>query len=159
MAGHPAGGWRGAVYGNAGGWVRSLSARLQPFSWAKTSGRGQQSGYLRRRRKREKNPAVFSAHYFLLAWIHNNSFQINATALLVKRLLFNKVSRDSELTWQDEGQVLQVWEQEILTGPQVAHCGSRCVWTSTQLVDHLREKENQTNTKKFEIFCNIKSSC
>lgn len=53
--------------------------------------------------REKRNPAVFSVHYFLPAWIHNSSFQINATALLVKHLLFNKVSRDSELTWQDEG--------------------------------------------------------
>lgn len=39
-------------------------------------------------------------------------------------------------------------EQEVLAGPQIAHCGSRCVWAGTQLIDHLREEErvldNQT---------------
>lgn len=45
-----------------------------------------------------------------------------------------------ELTWQDEGQVLQMRKQEVLAGPQIAHGGSGCVWTGAQLVDHLEEE-------------------
>lgn len=37
--------------------------------------------------------------------------------------------------------MLQVRVQEILTGPQIAHGGSRCICVGTQLVDHLREPE------------------
>lgn len=45
------------------------------------------------------------------------------------------------LTRYDKGQMLQVRVQEILTGPQIAHGGSRCICVGTQLVDHLREPE------------------
>lgn len=37
--------------------------------------------------------------------------------------------------------MLQVRVQEILTGPQIAHGGSRCICVGTELVDHLREQE------------------
>lgn len=43
------------------------------------------------------------------------------------------------LTGQQEGQVLQVGEQEVLAGPQVAHGGPRGVRAGTQLVDDLGE--------------------
>ena len=53
-----------------------------------------------------------------------------------------QISRDPVLTGEDEGHVLQVREQEVLAGPQIAHGGSRCVGAGTQLVDHLREEDN-----------------
>lgn len=37
--------------------------------------------------------------------------------------------------------MLQVREQEVLAGPQIAHSGSRCVWAGTKLVDHLRGRK------------------
>lgn len=37
--------------------------------------------------------------------------------------------------------MLQVRVQEILTGPQIAHGGPRCVRVGTELVDHLGETE------------------
>lgn len=40
--------------------------------------------------------------------------------------------------------MLQVRVQEILTCPQIAHGGSRCICVGTQLVDHLREPEAVT---------------
>lgn len=46
VVGHPTGGLQDAVCVNAGGLVRSLSAQLQLFSLAKTSGTGQRSDYL-----------------------------------------------------------------------------------------------------------------
>lgn len=41
------------------------------------------------------------------------------------------------LTWQGEGHVLQVREEEVLAGPQVAHGGARRVRAGAQLIDHL----------------------
>lgn len=35
--------------------------------------------------------------------------------------------------------MLQVREQEVLAGPQIAHGGSRCIRAGTQLIDHLEE--------------------
>lgn len=58
-----------------------------------------------------------------------------------------EISRDPVLTRQDEREVLQVREQEVLAGPQIAHSRSRCVWAGTQLVDHLREGDNDRNTQ------------
>lgn len=43
--------------------------------------------------------------------------------------------------------MLQVREQEVLTGPQITHGGSRCVWAGAQLVDHLREGDNKFMTR------------
>lgn len=62
-----------------------------------------------------------------------------------------------ELTWQDEGQVLQMRKQEVLAGPQIAHGGSGCVWTGTQLVDHLQEEDELIFTflSLFFYFFNI----
>lgn len=54
--------------------------------------------------------------------------------------------------------MLQVREQEVLAGPQIAHGRSRCVWAGTQLVDHLREGDNDrdTQTRKIQINKTIK---
>lgn len=60
------------------------------------------------------------------------------------------LSRVSELTCQDKGEVLQVGEQEVLAGPQVAHGGSRCVGTGAQLVDHLKHHRNCNSDKTFQ---------
>lgn len=50
--------------------------------------------------------------------------------------------------------MLQVRVKKILTGPQIAHGGSRCIWVGTQLVDHLREREAMIFF--FNIFLYIK---
>lgn len=47
--------------------------------------------------------------------------------------------------------MLQVREQEVLAGPQIAHGGSRCVRAGTQLVDHLREENNDRPSQKNEL--------
>lgn len=47
--------------------------------------------------------------------------------------------------------MLQVREQEVLAGPQIAHGRSRCVWAGAQLVDHLREGDNDTQARKSQI--------
>lgn len=44
--------------------------------------------------------------------------------LLLYILGLSEISRDPVLTGQDEGQVLQVREQEVLAGPQIAHGGT-----------------------------------
>jgi len=44
--------------------------------------------------------------------------------LLYIHLRTNGVSRDPALTRQDEGEVLQVREQEVLASPQIAHSRS-----------------------------------
>lgn len=51
--------------------------------------------------------------------------------------------------------MLQVRVQEILTGPQIAHGGSRCICVGTQLVDHLGEPEanNYFHIKMDMFYC------